>query len=209
MNTEQMSFADVRKMRRGTNAFEKYNFPFTDIPMAIRVLTQDDILRAANKWREIAEKELTNANENEVIELSMRELLYKAVLKVPEDWEDVNSVDYFFASPSEVWELTVDEKDLLIEHYNEVQEKYAPQQTLNTPEDFDNLISELKKKSQIGMSLSTSTLRKLLEYMVKDMRTLLNDNGTTSMPVNKSNADEKKKRTNLPKVGISLKPKNT
>jgi CO dehydrogenase/acetyl-CoA synthase alpha subunit len=69
---------------------------------------------------------------------------------------------------------------MLIEQYNEVQEKYAPALKIKTSEDFDNLIEEIKKKSLLGMSLNSYTLRELVVYMTQRITKLQKDNGTTS-----------------------------
>ena len=50
----------------------------------------------------------------------------------------------FFDSPEDVGELTRDETQLLLEYYNEVQEKYAPLQELQSPADFEKLIEAVK-----------------------------------------------------------------
>lgn len=51
---------------------------------------------------------------------------------------------------------------MLRKHYEAIQEKYTPFFNVETPEDFENLVSELKKKPQIGMSLSLFTLIRLV-----------------------------------------------
>lgn len=49
------SYADIRKLRKGTKAFEEFDFPFlTDIRIAIRVLTQGEILECLDLGRNIA-----------------------------------------------------------------------------------------------------------------------------------------------------------
>ena len=214
MNEEKtMSFDDIRKMRRGTDVVEKYNFPFTEVPIYIRVLSQDEIIKAINIWREIAKRELEFPPVSaEIEEYSMRELLYKAILRVTDNENDKIP---FFNKSTDVWELTADEWTLLTQYYNEVQEKYAPQTTIKTREDFENLISELKKKSPIGNSLSTYMLRTLVDFLIENLTILRNDNGTTFMLVKKE--DERLQKQKLkndevteseiktPKKGITLK----
>lgn len=202
---KQLSYEDIRKMRRWVNSYEIYNFPFmTDVQIAVRVVTQDELLKAINKGREKAEVMFKKPSGEDIEKMAMRELLYNAILVVPNGEERIK----FFDSPEMLWDLSLDEVNLLTEHYEAVQEKYAPWILIKTEEDFELMISELKKKSLIGMSLSTYTLQQLLWYLIETMKILPSDNDTISTPVSKSKENEKKNRTNLPKVGISLKPKN-
>lgn len=203
MENKTMSFEDIRKMRKGTNSYEIMNFPFTNIPIGVRVLSQDEIMRAINKGREVANLELKNPNNTEELEFSMRELLYKAIIKIP-TWDERDS---FFSKSSDLWELSVDEWTELVNFYNTVQEKYAPQHSLKEPADFDNLIEEVKKKSPTGMSLSSHMLQQLLQYMIARSEWLLNDNDTISMPAKISEANESKKNIIKPETGIRIEGK--
>ena len=165
MTDVNLSFDEVRKMRRGTNSYEVFPFPFMDdVYVGMRVLTQDETVKAVNVGRAKAKTELENPTEDEELKYSSRELLFTSVVKATNDTSC--SSEPFFSSAEQVGELTLDELNLLLEHYNEVQQKYVPQQDLKTPEEFDALIADLKKKPQTGMSLSTYTLRMLSLYMV-------------------------------------------
>ena len=208
--TQWLSFSEVRKMRKGTNSYDVYNFPFTEVAIGIRVLTQDEVIMSTNTGRDKASKLFENPTNELIMDLSTRELLYKSVITVTseEQWES-KSEDFtrFFSSAEDVWELSMDEITTLLEHYNEVQEKYAPISKLETPEDFEKLIWELKKKSRLGMSLSTLTLRKLLQYSISNPLTSQNDNGIGSSPA--SQTKETMKEKNLPelnekKLGLTL-----
>jgi hypothetical protein len=60
-----------------------------------------------------------------------------------------------------VLELSVEETKLMEEYYSTVQEKYSPVQKLEKPQDFIDLIDEIKK-NKIDLSyLSSFTLIKL------------------------------------------------
>lgn len=196
-------------MRRGTNTYEIYPFPYMeDVFVGIRVLTHDEIMRASNIGREKANKSLTNANEDEQIKFASREILFNAVVKATNDTEC--SSEAFFSNAEEVGELTLDEINLLLEHYNEVQQKFIPQQDLNSPEEFDALIEDLKKKPQIGMSLSTYTLRMVLLYSVARLQNLQKDSDSISSSASPSKVDGKETLTKpVEKRGIKLTESNS
>jgi hypothetical protein len=176
-------------MRRGTNTYEVYPFPFVDNAYVwIRVLTQDETVRAVNTGRTKAQKELTDATQEDEMDYASKELLFKSMVKATSDKDSAG--EPFFSSAEDVWELSRDELNMLLEHYNEVQRKYAPIQDLKTPEEFDKLIADLKKKPQNGMSLSTYTLRQLVWYLIVSSEISQNDNDSTSIPVSPLNETE-------------------
>lgn len=196
-----LSFEQVRKMRRGVNAFDVYLFPYmTDVEVAIRVLSQEEIFESINVWQQKLRDKYPNAWQDQEIHYGTRELLHKAILKKPV----ADERDKFFASPEELGELSIEEFNLLLEHYNEVQEKYAPDKTLESEEDVMELIEEIKKNSLVGMSLSTHTLRRLVVTLAKPSETLQNDNGSTSLPSKKSKA--KTKRDSDEKLSLRTEP---
>ena len=194
MTNVSLSFEDIRKMRRGTNTYEVYPFPMVEWAyIGIRVLTQDEILKAVNTGKERAKSALKDPSESEISEYAYREMIFKATVKATSDKE--SDGESFFTYAEDVGELSRDELEMLMEHYSEVQSKYAPIQDLKTAEDFEALISELKKKPQNGMSLSTYTLRQLVEYLIVSSKTLPNDSDSISTPVNPSKTIEKENPT--------------
>lgn len=189
MNTEktEMSYSELKKIRRWVNTIEVYNFPFLDtLRIWIRVLTQDEIFKSTLFWKSEAERVGFKDDINIVLNFTTRELLRKACFV----WETDTK---FFRSIDEVGELSVDETDALFDLYNRTQERYAPSQSLKTEKDFTELISEIKKKSVRGMSLSSYTLEKLVHFMAVEWLKLPNDSGIGSGQLNKDKTNLKKK----------------
>lgn len=171
---KDISFEELRKIRRWTNTVEIYDFPFlTWVRIWVRVLTQDEIFKSTIFWKKQAEELDMKDDTWVIINFTTREILRKACFV----WEsDVK----FFKSVDELWELSVDETDALFDLYNRTQERYAPTQSLETEKDFKDLISEIKKKSVRGMSLSSYTLEKLVFFLTAEWVKLPKGNGIGS-----------------------------
>ena len=204
MTDQALSFEDVRKMRRGTRNYDIYTFPYTeDVYVWIRVLTQDEMVLASNNGRQKAKKIFADISGWEDTAYTIKEILYMATVKATADIEFPE--EKFFSSAEEVWELSLDEMVMLRTHYEEIQWKYTPFYKAKTSEDFDKLISELKKKPQIGMSLSIDTLRLLVAYLTPSIVKLQNDNDSTYMSANQSQMTEKKNHMKKPETrGIKV-----
>ena len=130
----EITFDYIRKLKRGTSSFDIYSFPYLpEVTISVRVLTQLELMDSQDIGR-VKAKELLKGEE-----------------KKP-----------FFESPEQVLELSKDETNHLFEYYSEVQEKYSPLSKVNTQADFDNLVEEVSKKSVLGMSLSSYTLKQLV-----------------------------------------------
>ena len=192
---KNISFADLRAMKRWTNTTDIYDFPFLEnARIWIRVLTQDEIFQSTIFWKQEADKVGMKEDVSVVIKFTTAELLRKACFV----WE---TDARFFRSTAEVGELSVDETDWLFDLYNRTQEKYAPSQSLETEEDFLALIEWIKKKSVRGMSLSSYTLERLVHFLAVAELKLPKVNGTGSGQQKKSKTSTKKKVWTLdPKV---------
>ena len=187
-----LSYEDIKKMRRGVNAFDIYDFPFIEwAKIAIRVLNNNEILECLDLGRDDAHTRLKMPREIDTYQFWMARLLQRAIYVVPEDPAEKPSV-LFFKSSDEVLELSVEETKLIEDYYNTVQEKYSPVQKLETPEDFIWLIDDIKKKRTNGNYLSSYTLRKLASYLIETLTPSQNDSGTGSTQWMYST--EKKKR---------------
>lgn len=188
---KSLSYEDIRKMRKGTNAFDVFPFPFlTDVKIAIRVLTQNEILECLDDGRQDAKAKLADPRDIDIYQIGMARLIQKAIYCVPEDAGETPTIPFFY-SVEEVLELSVEETRLLEEYYNSVQEKYSPMETLKEAKDFINLIEAIKKNKIDGNYLSSLTLRKLVSYLIESSETSQNDNGAGSIPWTYTN--EKKK----------------
>jgi hypothetical protein len=83
--TIKLTYEDVRKLRKGTNAFDIFDFPFLEnAKIAIRVLTQEEILQCLDAGRQDARDKLTSARDIDTYQFGMARLFCKAVLVVPE-----------------------------------------------------------------------------------------------------------------------------
>lgn len=193
---KELTFSDIRKLRTWIEWDRKFEFPWlTGVNLKVKVLSQNQIVMATSVGREKAHEEIKNPTTDEISKYVQREIIFRCCYnesgKVP-----------FFNSPEEAWELTLDEITLLFEYYNSVQEEFWPNKEIDSEETFNKYIEEVKKKSPIGMSLSTHTLRKLLLFLVADSTTSQNDNGFDSIPLTQENEKSKK---NTGKVKTELK----
>lgn len=193
--TKKLSFEEVLQMRRGTNAYDIFLFPFTkdDIPVAIRLLSQQEVKISNSDARRKADNELYKPGPNEYSDYLVREMLYKACYVVNDSGKDSDLSQKFFTSPEQVGELTMDEVNILLQHYNEVQEKFSPMVEVKDENDLLELIEEVKKKSHRGMSLSTHTLKLVLHYLISHSTKLPTTNESTSSPSKSIKKNSKKK----------------
>lgn len=202
---QQFTFDDLQAIMRGRKHFEEFEFPgFSEIRIAIRVLSQRDIQDIARTTDVIVgriKKENDEDLRNSVVyskEIE-RQILSKAVVQLP--MQDPETGEYvfrrFFNSADEVGQLDQSIINDLFEKYNVVQEKYSPQTRIQTEEDFENLIEQIKKKSVIGLSLSTYALQMLVDFLVKNPEILLKDNGSSSQQLNSESQSSKKKQAKI------------
>ena len=205
---KQLSYADLMKMREGDQAIDTYFFPGTDIKILVRVLNQGTIIRAESRGTAQAREILSDINDKTgddkespnhmlLTQCIASEYLYEAIYIYNDD-EKLN--EKFFDSPSDIENLTVDERNLLLDFYTETQENYSPVHKIKTDEDFEVLIEEVKKKSVAGMSLSSYILRKLLLYLIKNSQKSQKGNGTGTM----QSKNEKTKSSTKTKGGIKM-----
>lgn len=202
---QQFTFDDLQAIMRGRKHFEEFEFPgFSEIRIAIRVLSQRDIQDIARTTDVIVgriKKENDEDLRNSVVyskEIE-RQILSKAVVQLP--MQDPETGEYvfrrFFNSADEVGQLDQSIINDLFEKYNVVQEKYSPQTRIQTEEDFEKLIEQIKKKSVIGLSLSTYALQMLVDFLVKNPEILLKDNGSSSQQLNSESQSLKKKQAKI------------
>ena len=192
-----LSFEDIKKMRQGTNTYDVFDFPFMDgkVQIGVRVLTQKEVSDCDLMGRSLAKeltKDLGGSSMQDDSEYTLRYMLLKACTIVDIDNKDIQKP--FFKSIDEVGQLSVQESLALVDFYRSVQEKYAPMSSLTDTASFDSLIEEVKKKSPLGMSLSTTTLRELVVYLADHTVTLPSDSGITSTLLKPSKESEKQNR---------------
>lgn len=183
--SDGVTFDQLKGMRLGVDQSDEYFFPGTSQKIQIRVLTKYELnqcdhagrvrVAAATKTPESPNGDYT---QDMLVDFIMYEVLYRSVL-VGET--DVKEDKRFFSSSEQVSELTVEEYEKFVEHYQETQERYAPLEKAETEEDFEKLLDEVKKKSLPWKSLSVLTLRKLVAYLVENFETLQKDSGSTSL----------------------------
>lgn len=67
---KELTYEDIRKMRKGTNAFDIFPFPFLpDINIAIRVLTQNEILECLDNGRQDAKARLSDPRDVDILQI--------------------------------------------------------------------------------------------------------------------------------------------
>lgn len=202
-----LTFKDVAEMKRGRRAYSVFNFPFQkDVQLAIRLLTDTEIMECEAKGIRLAKEMLKNPTPQHNENAATYCLLYEACYAVPDMGEDILEAPKFFESVQQIGELTTDEKNMLLEHYNFVQEKFAKFDDFQTPEEFEELLEEVKKNSPRGMSLSSFTLRKLLLFSVSpELQTSPTDNGSTTSDSNSSEESTNEKPSNEPPQSLKAK----
>lgn len=182
----ETSHEKLKALRKGTKHFVAFEFPgMPEISMAVRVCSQGEITDSLSKGRKKADAEMYNPTASDYLEYQEREILYNSIMT--EDGEEK-----FFPSSDSVGDETVDTRIILIEKYNEVQEEFSPVKDIKTEEDFLNTLSEVKKNSQIGLSLSSYTLRKLLSFLIAHPNALLKGNGSISTLLSPNEETSKK-----------------
>ena len=185
----EISFEDIRKIRRWTTNRTVYDFPFmNNTPIGIRLLTQDELLRASIFWQKEAQS-LELKDQDSYLAASYAFNTMELLRKACYVWETDRQ---FFKSIDEVWELSRDETTVLFDYYNRVQERYAPAEKLKTEEDFQELIEDIKKKWVGGISLSSYTIERLLHTLIANPKILQSLNGSSSMQWSKLKEKMKK-----------------
>lgn len=210
-NKAPKTFKDVADMKRGRRAYLTFNFPFQkDVQLAIRLLTDTEVMKCETKGANLAREMLKTPTPQHVENAATYCLLYEACYAVPELGEDILSCSKFFESVEQIGDLTLDEKNMLLEHYNLVQERFAKFDDFTSPEQFSELLEEVKKNSPRGMSFSSFTLRKLLLFSVNpDLATSQMDSGLPTSPSNSSEPKPSETPSNEPppknlKAGFKL-----
>lgn len=200
------SFKDLQKISQGRKHYEVRYFPGKDMSedhkIAVKVLSQAEIGEAYDAAdRKIISNE-TERSKFDMLRSSSaygreleRQILFRCIYTVPYFNEDTQRehMEPFFPSSDVIGKvLTLDETSVLMEYYNEIQERFSPTYSIKTEEDFTVIVEEIKKKSVRGMSLNMYELTGLVDYLVKNPEILLKDSGSTSSPSNKQ--EEKSKQ---------------
>lgn len=183
-----MTYEELEKLRSGKKMYETFQFPFTpEIKIGVRVLSQDELIKCSSEGRRKADSDLYKPTKEDYDDYITREILYLSVVNFETGEKS------FFPSPEKVAKEPIDINLQLLQYYREVQEKFNPVQTVKDEKDFIKLITEVKKNSLLGMSLSTHILRELLHFLIANPETLQKDNGFTSSVSTVNNKTSKRK----------------
>ena len=181
------NFKDVNKMRLGRRAYDVYFYPFTnnEVEVAIRVLSEAELMVCEDNGKAMAKELLKEPSPAQITTYVGFHMIYEACYEVPTPGQDILQTKKFFGSIGDVADLPKLELQELLDLWTQTFEKNSNSDIFLKPEQFPELIEEIKKNSIFGMSLSIQTLKKLLLFSVNDdVRTSLKDSGLFSTPSN-------------------------
>jgi len=138
-------------------------FPGTDQNAALRVLSnadiQDAVFATENHFK-TKKMEISTTTIEAYEDENTTQVMFRA-LRNPD-----NPDQPFATSVDELRSLlTRDEKDILVEQYNEFEKEVSPSTETLTNAEMDDLFATLKKKPETGSALNSATLRKLIIYL--------------------------------------------
>jgi hypothetical protein len=167
----------LQKLKLGTDHVKLLDFPGTQTKVALRVLSQQDLQLAAFATERLfkSEKiELNMASANEYDQEKATQILFLA-LRDPEhlDQPVATSITEFRKL------LTKDEKEFLIDEYLTFEKDVSPSPETLSGDEFDRVVSDLKKKpdSITSSNFSTAMLKKLITTLASQPALLPQDNG--------------------------------
>jgi len=168
----------LEKLKAGKKAVKTVKFPGTDQDVSIQVLNNSEKQRANMETERYfkAEEISISATTMDIYldEINTRTLA--VALRNP-----LNVKEPFAASADELRALiTTDEKDLLIEEYNALEQEVSPAEKNMTGDQFEDLFATLKKNPTIGNALNLPTLRGLIGFLASRPWTSPKDSGSTS-----------------------------
>lgn len=168
----------LQKLKAGTNNRKTIKWPGTEEDIIVRVLSEAE--------RQSASFETERLFKQQGIEISMStvdvyevekttQLLFRA-LSDTENKPVADSINEFRDN------ITVTEKDILVDAYNELEAECSPDPGKMSDEAFNSLIEDLKKNPAQTIS-SVSSMRtaiRLITYLANLLQSLQQDNGSTS-----------------------------
>lgn len=169
----------LEKIKAGTANRRIVTFPGTDRQIAIRVLSNQDVIDAniaADRVYKDAGIDIGFHNVNDYETEKTVQLLFRACID-PDTGERVAS------GVSQFRQLTTpEERDRLSDEYHALREECNPGAKDMAPAEFDALVLSLKKKPSetIGSISSLRVLKKLALYLAEEHATLPKGNGPTS-----------------------------
>lgn len=153
-------------------------FPGTDKQFEFRLLSEQDKLDAALQT-DLVYKDTPVGfhNNNDYQNEKINQQLYRVCVEVGTDKPIADSITEFRKF------MTGRERDLLIDEYNDFDQKHNPSPNTLSAEEFDRLMFDLKKKPEqtIGSILNLHTAKQVITSLVSQPAILPKDNGSTSM----------------------------
>ena len=167
----------LERLKLGTNNTKLVKWPGSDLAIIVRILSQQDIQEAIFATERLFKSSKIETNlmtADEFDNEKQTQVLFRAI-RDPEDMEKpiCQTVEEFRRS------LTREEKELLIAEYNGFESECSPSPDNLTNDEFDKVMSDLKKKpaETLGNITSISTLKKLLLIMASPPKKLPRGNG--------------------------------
>lgn len=159
----------LEKLKAGKRNVRIIKFPGTEQNAALRALSNADLQEAAfateNHFKS-KNIEITTTTIEAFEDENTTQIMFRA-LRNPDDPDQpfAKSVDELRSL------LTRDEKDILVEQYNEFEKEVSPSAENLTNAEMDDLFEQLKKKPETGKGLSSATLRKLIVFLASRLQT--------------------------------------
>lgn len=153
----------LEKLKAGKRNVRVIKFPGADQDVAIQALSnadlQDSLFATENYFRD-KDIEVGSTTIEAYEDENSTQILFRA-LRDPEE-------------PSRPFASTVDqlrnlisrdEKDILIEQYNDFEKEVSPKERDLSEDEMDALFEELKKTPETGNDLSSAMLKRLIVYL--------------------------------------------
>ena len=155
----------LAKLKLGTDNNKLIDFPGTTTKVVLRILSQADLQSATFATERLFKQEKIDVNivtGNEWDNEKATQILYMA-LRDPENMDEpiAKSISEFRRA------LSKETKDALIDEYLAFEKDCSPSPGNLSDEEFDRVVTEVKKKPEaiLGKSFSTSMLKKLITFL--------------------------------------------
>jgi phage FluMu protein gp41 len=166
----------INRLKAGRRNCIERQFPGSDVTVRVRLLTNQDVLDASLA----ADRIFREAG----VEVSMQNVkVYEAEKDVQHLYRacaDINGGPLAPTIADFRCQLTVSDKERLIEWYNELDAECNPSADTMTDGDFDALVESVKKNPEAVSKVSSiSTLRRLARFLASPPVSLQTGNGLT------------------------------
>jgi hypothetical protein len=164
-------------LKSGKQIRKTVTFPGTDVQFEFRLLSEQDKFDAALQTDMLyKDNPVGFHNHNDYLNEKTTQQLFRACVIAGVDLPIAASITEFRKL------ITGNERDILIDQYNEFDRENNPSPNTLTKDEFDKLMFDLKKKPEqtIGSILNLQTARKVITSLVSQPVILPKDNGSIS-----------------------------